>query len=49
MGILWALVIILFIAWLLGAFAFHYGILIHTLLVIVVILVVVGVVTARSD
>ena len=48
MNLLWALAIILFIAWLLGAFAFHIGGgLIHLLLVIIIIVVIVRLVTGR--
>ena len=45
---LWLLAIILFIAWLLGAFAFHIGGgLIHILLVIILIIVIVRLLTGR--
>jgi len=48
MGLIWLLAIILFIAWLLGAFAFHIGGgLIHILLVIILIIVIVRLLTGR--
>jgi hypothetical protein len=48
MSLLWLLAIILFIAWLLGAFAFHIGGgLIHILLVIILIIVIVRLLTGR--
>ena len=48
MNLLWLLAIILFIGWLLGAFAFHIGGgLIHLLLVIILVLVIVRLVTGR--
>jgi hypothetical protein len=48
MSLIWLLAIILFIAWLLGAFAFHIGGgLIHILLVIILIIVIVRLLTGR--
>jgi hypothetical protein len=47
MDLIWILAIILFIGWLLGAFAFHVGGLIHILLVIILIVVIVRLVTGR--
>ena len=48
MSLIWLLAIILFIAWLLGAFAFHIGGgLIHVLLVIILIIVIVRLLTGR--
>lgn len=48
MSLLWILAIILFIAWLLGAFAFHIGGgLIHILLVIILIIVVIRLLSGR--
>jgi hypothetical protein len=48
MSLLWIIAIILFVAWLLGAFAFHIGGgLIHILLVVILILVIVRLVTGR--
>jgi predicted lipid-binding transport protein (Tim44 family) len=48
MNLLWLAAIILFIAWLLGAFTFHVGGgLIHLLLVILLIVVIVRLVTGR--
>lgn len=48
-GLIWAIVVVLFILWLLGAFAVHIGGgLIHILLVIAVILLVYNLVTGRG-
>jgi K+-transporting ATPase A subunit len=48
MSLLWLVAIVLFIAWMLGAFAFHIGGgLIHLLLVIILIVVIVRLVTGR--
>ena len=48
MSLLWLVAIVLFIAWLLGAFAFHIGGgLIHILLVIILIVVIVRLVSGR--
>jgi len=47
MDLIWLVAIILFIGWLLGAFAFHVGGLIHLLLVIILIVVIVRLVTGR--
>ena len=47
---LWTIVVILFILWLLGFFAFHIGGgLIHILLVIAVIVVIINLVTGRRN
>jgi hypothetical protein len=47
-GILWAIIVILFIFWLLGFMAFHLGSLVHIILLIVVILIVVNLITGRG-
>ena len=48
MSLLWIVAIILFVAWLLGAFAFHIGGgLIHILLVIILIVVVIRLLSGR--
>ncbi len=48
MNLIWLVAIILFIAWLLGAFAFHVGGgLIHVLLVIILIVVIIRLVTGK--
>ncbi|MGD1010119.1 MAG: lmo0937 family membrane protein [Candidatus Aminicenantales bacterium] len=44
---LWTIVLILFVLWLLGLFAFHAGGLIHILLVIALIVVVVRLLQGR--
>ena len=47
-GILWAIIVILFVFWLIG-FLLHFGGgLIHLLLVVVLILVIVNLVTGRG-
>jgi len=48
-GLLWAIIVILFVFWLLGFLAFHIGgALIHLVLLVVVILIVVNLVTGRG-
>ena len=47
-GILWAIIVILFIFWLLGFMAFHLGGLIHIVLLVIVILVIVNLLTGRG-
>jgi predicted nucleic acid-binding Zn ribbon protein len=47
-SMIWTLVLILFIAWLLGLFAFHAGGLIHILLVIALIVVIVRLLQGRK-
>jgi hypothetical protein len=48
-GLLWAIIVVLFIFWLLGFLAFHIGGgLIHLVLLIVVILIVVNLLTGRG-
>jgi Family of unknown function (DUF5670) len=47
-GILWAIIVVLFVLWLLG-FALHFGGgLIHIVLVIAVVLIVVNLLTGRG-
>jgi Family of unknown function (DUF5670) len=47
-GILWTIIVILFVFWLLGFVAFHLGSLIHLVLLIVLILIVVNLLTGRG-
>jgi hypothetical protein len=47
-GVIWAIIVILFIIWLLGLLAFHLGSLIHIILVVVVILIIVNLLTGRG-
>jgi fatty acid desaturase len=47
-SMIWTLVLILFVAWLLGLFAFHAGGLIHILLVIALIVVIVRLLQGRK-
>jgi hypothetical protein len=48
-GLLWAIVVILFILWLLGWLAFHVGGgLIHILIVVAIILLIYNLVTGRG-
>jgi len=44
----WTILVILFVAWLLGLFAFHAGSLIHVLLVIAVIVLIVRLLQGRK-
>lgn len=47
-GILWAIIVVLFVLWLLG-FALHFGGgLIHVVLVIVVVLIIFNILTGRG-
>lgn len=47
MDLLWILAILVFIGWLLGAFAFHAGGLIHILWVVILILVIIRLVKGK--
>lgn len=48
-GLLWAIIVILFVIWLLGFLAFHIGGgLIHLILLVVVILIIVNLLTGRG-
>jgi fatty acid desaturase len=47
-SMIWTLALILFVAWLLGLFAFHAGGLIHILLVIALIVVIVRLLQGRK-
>ncbi len=47
-GLLWTIIVILFIFWLLGFLAFHLGSIIHIVLLIVIILVIVNLLTGRG-
>ena len=47
-GIIWAIVVVLFILWLLGFFIGHVGGIIHLVLVIAVILLIYNLVTGRG-
>ncbi len=48
-GILWAIIVVLFVLWLLGFLAFHIGGgLIHVLLVIALVLLIVNLLTGRG-
>ncbi len=48
-GILWAIIVVLFVFWLLGFLAFHIGGgLIHILLVIALVLLIVNLLTGRG-
>jgi hypothetical protein len=48
-GILWAIIVVLFVLWLLGFLAFHIGGgLIHLLLVVAVVLLIVNLLTGRG-
>lgn len=47
-GLLWAIIVILFVLWLFGFFVAHLGSLIHIALVIAVILLIFNLVTGRG-
>jgi hypothetical protein len=47
-GLLWALIVVLFVFWLLGFTVFHLGSIIHFVLVVALILLVVNILTGRG-
>jgi hypothetical protein len=47
-GLLWAIIVILFIFWLLGFTLWHLGAIIHIVIVIAVILLIVNLLTGRG-
>jgi hypothetical protein len=47
-GLVWAIVVVLFVVWLLGFFAFHIGGIIHLVIVIAVILLIYNLITGRG-
>lgn len=47
-GLLWAIIVILFIFWLLGFAVWHLGGIIHIVIVIAVILLIVNLLTGRG-
>ena len=47
-GLLWAIIVILFIFWLLGFTIWHLGSIIHIVIVIAVILLIVNLLTGRG-
>ena len=47
-GILWAIIVILFIFWILGFAVFHLGSIIHIVIVIAVILLIWNLLTGRG-
>ena len=47
-GLLWGIIVVLFVIWLLGQFAFHLGGIIHIVIVIAVILLVYNLITGRG-
>lgn len=47
-GLLWAIIVILFIFWLLGFVVWHLGGIIHIVIVIAVILLIVNLLTGRG-
>jgi hypothetical protein len=47
-GLLWAIIVILFIFWLLGFAVWHLGAIIHIVIVIAVILLIVNLLTGRG-
>ena len=47
-GLLWAIIVILFIFWILGFAVWHLGAIIHLVIVIAVILLIVNLLTGRG-
>ncbi|HZZ64641.1 MAG TPA: lmo0937 family membrane protein [Candidatus Baltobacteraceae bacterium] len=47
-GLLWAIIVILFIFWILGFALWHLGAIIHLVLVIAIILLIVNLLTGRG-
>jgi hypothetical protein len=47
-GLLWAIIVILFIFWILGFAVWHLGAIIHIVIVIAVILLIVNLLTGRG-
>jgi hypothetical protein len=47
-GLLWTVIVVLFIFWVLGFFLFHLGSLIHLVIVVAVILLIYNLVTGRG-
>jgi Family of unknown function (DUF5670) len=48
-GLLWGVVVVLFVLWLLGAFVVHLGAFIHFLLVLAVIAIVFNLITSSRS
>jgi hypothetical protein len=47
-GLLWTIIVILFIVWLLGFTVFHLGAIIHIVIVIAVVLLIINLLTGRG-
>lgn len=47
-GLLWTIIVILFIFWLLGFTVFHLGAIIHIVIVIAVVLLIINLLTGRG-
>jgi hypothetical protein len=47
-GLLWTIIVILFILWLIGWLAFHIGGIIHIIIVVAVILLIINLLTGRG-
>jgi hypothetical protein len=47
-GLIWTIVVILFVLWLLGFTVFHIGSLIHVLIVVAVILLIFNLISGRG-
>jgi hypothetical protein len=47
-GILWTIIVILFIFWLLGFLVWHIGAFIHILIVVAVVLLIINLLTGRG-
>ena len=47
-GLLWAIIVILFIFWLLGFMVWHLGAIIHLVIVVAIILLIINLLTGRG-
>jgi hypothetical protein len=47
-GLLWTIIVILFILWLIGWLAFHIGGIIHIIIVVAVILLIINLLSGRG-
>ncbi|HWT07356.1 MAG TPA: lmo0937 family membrane protein [Xanthomonadales bacterium] len=47
-GLLWGIIVVLFVIWLLGQVVFHAGYIIHVVIVIAIILLVYNLITGRG-
>jgi len=47
-GLLWAIIVILFIFWLLGFMVWHLGSIIHLVIVVAIVLLIINLLTGRG-